>query len=401
MATALSHKLPLLPAEVSKPVKLAEVCFQLLLLVGGIALGAFTQLSGPAWARSIFEQVRIDSPDGIGTLLLAVLASIFAHELGHLFAALYLNFEVLGGALGPLRVEWWHNRAFFQIQAEGNWSRCSISAVPLEVHNCWRARMLLVVAAGPAVTLIFLAAAASMALHGRAGSPWEVAFWSSCAEVNFFLFILGLVPNGRTATVRNDAALFRALWRNNEDAVDMLRCHQAIELSLRGVRPDYYPEPLLLELASFQGQPYTNLMVARRMVEWAIASGNPELAGEWDQSALAVSALCGSRHANQALAESACFDVMFRDNMQSASHKFATLDFNSLFPPFLAERARAAHWVARDLSYRAPSHILRAQYHLPLGNSYYDYERILLDKLHVRACRKGIAAACGSDYSIV
>jgi hypothetical protein len=203
--------------------------------------------------------------------------------------------------------------------------------------------------------------------------------------VNFLLFILGLVPNHRFATVRNDAALFLALWKNAGDAQDIFMCQQAIELALRRTKPEDYPEPLLAELISFSGRPYTRLMVARRMVEWAVDSGKATLASDWDHASLLLGEFCGPHLANLTLAESACFDVLFRDDRSAAARKFADVDFASLFPPYLAERAHAAHLLALGEPQLAPRHVIRAQYHLPLGNPYFHYERSLLDILHSQA----------------
>jgi hypothetical protein len=373
---------------VSAPVKEAhrpgEFYFYLLLLGGAVALGASLQAAGPAWSRGIFEQVRPDSVLGLAALLLALLISIAAHELGHLFAALFLNFEILGFGVGPFRCERQHGKVAFRY-VPGNWLNCSISAVAREIRNCWRFRTMSVIAAGPAVTLLLLLAAVRLSLHSYglpAPASWPGQFWSSCAEVNFFLFLLGLVPNGRFAQVRNDAALFIALKRNSGDALDIFRCHQAIDLALRGDRPEDYPKSIMLELADAGGRPYTRLMVARRMVEWATDSGDMATAGCWDQYAVAAAEKCGPHEANRALAEAACFDVLFRGDLRSARHRFGQVDFDSLFPPSLAERARASRLIACDLPQRAGAHVLRAQYHLPLGIPYYDYERMLLGKVH-------------------
>jgi len=218
-----------------------------------------------------------------------------------------------------------------------------------------------------------------------ATASWQAQFWSSCAEVNFLLFLLGLIPNGRFAQVRNDAALFTALSRNSADARDMFRCHQAIDLALRGIRPEDYPKSTMLDLAGVSSRPYTSLMVARRMVEWTTDSGDIAAASCWDQYALSAAEKCGPDEANRALAESACFDVLFRGDLRTARHRLGQVDFDSLFPLALAERAKAARLIACDLPQRAPAHVLRAQYHLPLGIPYYDYERMLLDKLHSEA----------------
>ena len=367
------------PAEAYQPAKSAEVRFHLLLLIAALALGGLLQSYGPASLRTLFERVRLDSPSGLLALSLALLASVLAHELGHLLAAIALNYEILGAAVGPLQLDCWNRKYFFQWRGR-QWSRCCVSAVPRTMDGDWRRRMMIVVAAGPFASLLFLWASSQIA----ASAP--TPFWNACAEVNLFLVILGLVPNSRSAAIRNDAALFLALWRNAADAQDIFRCHQAIELSLRRRRPEDFPQPLLQELANFsEGRPYTHLIVARRMIEWAVDCGHFQLARDWDQAALAASACCGSHLANQALAESACLDVLLREDVRAASRKFAKVQFAELFPPSLAERARAAYFVATHQHQRAHTHILRAQYQLPLGDPYYNFERMLLDQLHHQA----------------
>lgn len=391
MAVSLSRKLPLVPAEASQPARPAELRFHLLLLTFAIVLGVLLQLYGPAWLQIAFAQVKLDSLMGVFALLLALIASIAAHELGHLLAALILDYEILGGALGPLQLELWDGQARVRITA-GPWFRCSVSAVPRNMPTAWRARMMVVVAAGPALSLFALCVTAVLSIAWP-GTEAMNCFWSSCAEVNFFLFVLGLVPNGRSARIRNDAALFLVLCKNDVDAADMRVCHSAIELSLRHVRPEDYPQPLLSELTDFRGSPYTRLMVARRMVEWAIDSGHVEIAGEWEQSALDASKNCGAFWANLALAESACFDLLFRGNSQAAQRKLVEVDMNALFPPYLAERAQAALCLAAGKPEDAPGHVLRAQYQLPLGNTYYQYERRLLEKLHQKALALSLCAS--------
>jgi hypothetical protein len=198
--------------------------------------------------------------------------------------------------------------------------------------------------------------------------------------------------------MRNDAALFLALKRNGADAQDMFRCHQAIDLPLRGTRPQDYPQALIVELSAFSGRPYTNLMVGRRLVEWAVDSDYIATAGSWDQYALAAGEKCGGDEANRALAESACFDLLFRGDARSARHRFAQVDFDSLFPPAFAERSKAARLIACDMPQRASKHILQGQYHLPTGIPYYEYERMLLAKLHdlaLAGCRSRYLTAAG------
>ncbi len=380
MAVAPSPKPPLALAETLQPARPGEFRFHLLLLIAAVLLGALLQVDGPPWLRAIFENVRLDSLPGLLTLFLAFIGCILAHELGHLGAALYLDFAFMGAAVGPLQLDVWQNKLKTSVRI-GQWTRCSVSALPRQLDHTWRGRMLTVVAAGPIVSFLCLLISACLALSQTA----PISFWSSCAEVNFFLVILGLVPNSRAAAVRNDAAFFLALWENGAEAQDVFRCHQAIELTRRGLRPEDFPVALLHELSSFAGRPYTRLTVAQRMIEWAIDSGEIALASDWDEAAVAASVHCGPRAAQRALAESACFDVLFRNDQRAALAKFAKVEFAKLFPPSLAERARAAYLVASNLPQQAPRHILRAQYHLPHGDCYYNFERSLLGRLHGKA----------------
>ncbi len=378
--------------EVRKPI--AQV-FHLFLLAVALVLGACLQAAGPAWSRAIFEHVKPGTILGFAALLLALLFSVLVHELGHFSAALFLNYRILGFAAGPFRCETQHGKTIFRY-LQGNWFNCSISAVARDLRNCWRLRTMSVIAAGPVLTLSLLIVSLSLVIPLNASVVplnWVGQFWNACAEVNFFLFLLGLMPNGRFAPVRNDAALFLALKRNGTDALDMFRCHQAIDLALNGMRPQDYPPSFIVELSSFSGRSYTNLMAARRIVEWAIDSGDLATAGTWDQYALSAGEKCGGDEANRALAESACFDVLFRSDLRSARHRFAQVDFDSLFPPAFAERAKAARLIACDLPQRASKHILQGQYELPAGIPYYEYERMLLGKLHDLAL-----AGCQSRY---
>jgi hypothetical protein len=210
-------------------------------------------------------------------------------------------------------------------------------------------------------------------------------FWSSLAQFNFFLFVLGLIPNGNKAPVRNDATLFLALKRNAREAEEMQLYHQAVQLTFAGVRPRDYSESLLEQLANWRGRAETNVLIARTMVEWAADCGDLRLADAWDQQALEQSQHCERRLRNSALASSACFDVLFRQDPAAAHRKFAQVDFDSLFPPSFSYRVKAARLLADNQPARVPAQIIRAQYALPRGVNYYNFERMLLEKLHLQA----------------
>jgi hypothetical protein len=400
MAIAISPSLLPVAAPAKEVRKPASQIFHLFLLAVALVLGAYLQALGPAWSRTIFDHVKPGTLLGFASLLLALLLSVLAHELGHLSAALFLNYQILGFSVGPFRCERQHGKTMFRYLPQ-NWFKCSISAVARDIHNCWRFRTMSVVAAGPVFTFLLMLVSLHFAIplnSSRAATGWPALFWNASAELNFFLFVLGLIPNGRLAPVRNDAALFLALKRNSSDAQDTFRCHQAMDLALRGTRPEYYPPSLMLELSSFSGRPYTNLMVARRMVEWAVDSGDIATAASWDRQALAAAEKCRGDEANRALAESACFDLLFRGDLRSARHRFAQVEFDSLFPPSFAERSKAARLIACELPQRAGKHILQGQYQLPPGIPYYEYERMLLAKLHdlaLAGCRSRYLTAAG------
>jgi hypothetical protein len=194
-----------------------------------------------------------------------------------------------------------------------------------------------------------------------------------------------LIPNGESAKVRNDAALFLILQRDGPAARELELYHRLTQLRLAAIRPYNYPIILLASLNAAQWRAETNLLAARTMVERALDSDEVALAELWDKLALEQSKACDVQLRNTTLAASACFDVLFRWDYAAARGKFQEVDFNALFPAHLAYRARAAYLLSSGQAERAPAQIIRAQYGLPLGLPYYDFERMLLEKLHLRS----------------
>jgi Zn-dependent protease len=352
------------------------------LLAIALAVGVLLQSFGPRWVQTIFSTVKLDSIGGVAAVIASLLAATVIHELGHLLAALLLDFEILGASLGPFRLQRLHGKHAVNLSRKRLFS-CSVSAVPRGTER-WRAKMMVVVGAGPAATLL---AGIFSVCAVAAGKPegWLAIFWSSLAQFNFFLFFLGLIPNGNNAPVRNDATFFLALKRNAREAQEMQLYHQTAQLMVAGVRPRDYSESLLAQLASWRGRADTNVLIARTMVEWAVDSGDLALADSWDRQALTQSERCEARQRNSALASSACFDLLFRQDPAAARGKFSQVDFASLFPPSFSHRAKAASLLADGQPARVPAQIIRAQYALPLGINYYNFDRMLLEKLHLLA----------------
>jgi hypothetical protein len=244
--------------------------------------------------------------------------------------------------------------------------------------------MMLVVAAGPAATLAGFVLAARVATSSDLGS-WTGAFWSALTLFHFFLFVLGLIPNSESARIRNDARLFLALQRGGPAARELNLYHRLTQLRLAASRPYDYPASLLSEAALSPGRPEANLLVARTHSEWALDSDDVAAADVWDQRALEQAERCEGRLRNSALAASGCFDILFRSDAAAARDKLQKVDFDTLFPKYFAHRAKAAWLLANGRLAEVPAQVLRAQYALPLGLPYYDFERMLLGKLHLKA----------------
>jgi hypothetical protein len=347
-----------------------------------IALGLGLELLGPPWVRSIFSSVQLGTPGFVPAMLAALLAAVILHEAGHLVAAYLLNFEILGISLGPWRLQRLHGRNNIQFSGM-KWLSCAISAVPRDMGH-WHLKMMIVVAAGPGATLLAGIAASFAAATGRPES-WPTLFWSLLAQFNFFLFVLGLVPNGSQATVRNDATLFLTVMREGCEAEEIRLYHRVAQLTLEGLEPSYYPESLLRELATRRGRADFNVLSARTMTEWALDSGDLRLAEAWDRQALKQSEKCDARVRNAVLASSACFDLLFREDLEEAHRKLASVDTKALFPPSFAYRVSAARLLAEGKAADVPRQVIRAQYALPLGVPYYNFERKLLERLHLKA----------------
>jgi hypothetical protein len=142
---------------------------------------------------------------------------------------------------------------------------------------------------------------------------------------------------------------------------------------------------LLSQELESPGRPEAKLLIARTLTEWSLDSDDVTAADAWDRRALEQGERCDGRLRNSALAASGCFDVLFRGDIAAAHEKLRMVDFEALFPKHFAHRAKAAWLLANGRLAEVPAQVLRAQYALPLGLPYYDFERMLLGKLHLKA----------------
>ena len=363
-----------------------EVLFLAALFGIALAVGGVLQWFSPAWLERALALVKLNSPAAVVALLAALAISVVVHEGGHLVAALLLDFQLMGASLGPFRLQCLHGKWRLQFSARKMFAG-SISAVPKELEN-WRRRMLLVVAAGPVATLLMAAGAVWMAKESGTAGDWLGRVWGGLAEINLLLFVLGLIPNSAQAKVRNDARLFLTLCRHSSAAEEIWLYLWLTQMVLAGVRPQDYPEALTARLANWRGRPDSDLLFSEAMVRWAIDRDDLRLADTWDQRAAQLWADCQPNLRNSALAESACFDALFREDEETARSKFAQVDFETLFPPCFRHRAKATHLLVLGRSDRTSGEIIRAQFALPKDIPYYEYERKWLDRLHMKALTK-------------
>jgi hypothetical protein len=345
------------------------------LILLSLFIGIAVQFFGPAWIQAVFDAVRLQNFEEIAACLTALACSVVLHEAGHLIAALFLKFEILGGSLGPFRISRFHGQLSFRVSTRALFSG-SVSAIPKR-KGPWRNGMMMVVAAGPLSTLLTgLTAAIALPYCSPTGLPRE--FFGFLAQLNFFLFTLGLIPSGANASGRNDAGLFLSLLRRSLGAEEILLYHAVMQVRIEGFRPRYYPEEIIRAIAVSRSRPEMRLLFAQTISEWAIDRGDLQTAEAWNHRAAELSANCPSLFRNQGLAESACLDIVLRDDRLAAEAKLADIDFNTLNPPWFVHRTKAIRALLRCDIFETLGEICRAEYCLPDRMPYYDHQRMLL-----------------------
>jgi hypothetical protein len=221
----------------------------------------------------------------------------------------------------------------------------------------------------------------------KSGVPDDVLtrFLAGFVELNFFLFVFGLIPNSPASRLANDARLFYSFLRITSEANQILLYHLVTQLQIAGMRPRDYPERIVRKLAIARGRPEMCSVYANAIALWAIDRGDIHSADAWDKRALDLSDFCAIKQQNSALAASACFDVIFRDDIRAARGKFAEVQLSILSPLWLRYRIAAAYWIAARNVPAALAEIARARYSFPHRLPYYDFERLLLTTLHRKA----------------
>jgi Zn-dependent protease len=355
--------------------------FSFSLLLIAVALGAAIELFGPTWAQAVFQTVQLNNAGGISALFAALALSVVLHEGGHLLAAILMDFEVLAICLGPVRATRSYGK--WNIAASGKLFTGSISAVPRST-NRWRERALTVVAAGPLMTLVTGLVAGAVLFYTSSGA-WTKTFLGTLVELSCFLFVLGLIPNGRTAKVRNDARLFWIFWKDGWDAQEVFLYHLITLREIAGVRPREYPMGLIHAMACAQGRPDSMLVYALTITSWALDCGDIETAKAWDQRALELSTASNKMVQEATLARSACLDVLFRDDLDAAKRKLSGVDLEALAPACFRHRTKAIHALLESNIAEALEEISRARHSFPKRLPCFEFERMLLTRLHRKA----------------
>jgi Peptidase family M50 len=376
---AIDPPLPPFPALTARPARRSSISWNLL----GFAIGfaAALKLFGPQWMW-LFAR-RTNTVGELALLFTALNAAIVLHEAGHLLMAWALDFDVLGGSLGPLRAIRMHGR--WSLQFSFNLFSGSAIVVPRRSESNWRARMLGVVAAGPAATFLATAFSALLLIVFATSESWFARFLGASFELNFFLFFLGLFPNARGARLQNDARLFCTFLRDTAEANEILLYHLIGQFQIAGVRPRDYPKQLIHKLAQAQGRPEMCVSHANTIVLWALDRGDIKTADAWERRAMDLAEFCDWKQQNNMFAGSASFDLIVREDAISAKNKLAEVQIDTLSPRWYRHRIAAVYWLAAGNIPQALAEIARAQYEFPNRLPYYDFERMLLTRLHRKA----------------
>ena len=241
--------------------------------------------------------------------------------------------------------------------------------------------MLIVVAAGPAATLISGLAAGLIASEFRPLIHSWTSFFVYLGQLNLLIFALGLLPNGQKTSLRNDATIFYSLLQETPEAQEIFHYHVVTQLRIEGFRPRYYPEKIIRTIAAAGSRPEFGVFFAQAISSWALDRGDLDTAHAWNERAAQLSTVCDVRHQMQALAHAASFDLVIRNDRRSARARMADVNCEILSPPWFMHRAKAVRELADGNFLEANAEICRARYHFPNALPYYDFERMLLARL--------------------
>jgi len=121
------------------------------------------------------------------------------------------------------------------------------------------------------------------------------------------------------------------------------------------------------------------------MVERALDSDEVALADLWDKRGLEQSKVAKRRSATRRSRPPHVSTCCFAWTTPPRAANFEKVDFNALFPAHLAYRAKAAYLLANGRAEKVPGQIIRAAVRFTAGPAVLRFERMLLEKLHLRS----------------
>ncbi len=359
------------------------VLFSATLLTAALCISVLVRSFGPGLLSACFLPVPIFELGGLCAVVVGLSSAVVCHEMGHLFAAILNDFEVSGLVLGPFRFIRL-GTSWMLVVKKHRLFEASVSAFPRTEEN-WRLKMLAVVAAGPIATLMTGCASACLLHVIGGGDSWFIWFLRAFTQVSFLIFVLGLVPNHKSLLCQNDAAFLRSLWRADPQADEIFLYHLVLQQQRMGVRPRNYPVSLVQLLAQFEGRPDFMAFFATTIASWAFDRGDADTASHWDRQALTLCSRCGFHSRSLATINSACFDMIYRQDLITARAKLDKLNLKEIVSPYLRYRAKAAlHLAARRVP-EALADIAAARFTLPKPLKDSGVEYLLLGHLHAVA----------------
>ena len=353
------------------------------LLAVALITGVAAEQVGPSPLRAVLSGLRLDSAGTALSLVIALLLAVIIHEAGHLTAASLMDFSFMGASVGPLRVTHLHGRWDARLVARNPLS-ASISAIPRHMGD-WGRRMSVVIAGGPGATLLSGIAAAVLFLN-LPGDGAAKNFLVGLAQVSFYIFVLGLIPNARDARVRNDARLLLTVLNRSGEGQELFLYNSVEQQRLLGARPADLPRHLIHPLMEFRGRRDFCYYFAHTVAEWASDRGELTDAEVWYREALARSEDCDERIRSLARAHLAAFLLLEHADAESARKALQGVELHLLSPAYLAARTLAVAAFTEGNQKAVLDAIVTGRSALRSDLPLYQRERKLLAKLQAMTC---------------